>query len=166
MKLVTIPLTQSLIMIKHQIFVSKCLPVQTPRNKHQQRTCDLFKLINRDTRVIINILFQRCCYHFSASGCFYCLFHMINSVTYIDTKIQNTALHLFELLSRQLLGNFPKITNQTSDICLKSARLKNQQRKPRCKTLANMIFLFCFNNFSKTWGWRGGLLYFIRKLCK
>ena len=44
-------------MIKHQIFVSKYLPVQTPQNKHYQGTCDLFKLIYKDTAVIINILF-------------------------------------------------------------------------------------------------------------
>ena len=79
-------------LIKHQIFVSKYLPVQTPRNKHQQRIFDLFKLINKDTRVVINILFQRCCYHFSTqyyvtSGCFYCLFYMINGKTSIDAKI-------------------------------------------------------------------------------
>ena len=44
-------------MIKHQIFVSKDLSVQTPRNKHQQSIFNLFKLINKDTTVIINILF-------------------------------------------------------------------------------------------------------------
>ena len=38
-------------MIKHQIFVTKYLPVQTSRNKHLQRTCDLFKLINKGTAV-------------------------------------------------------------------------------------------------------------------
>ena len=35
-----------------------------------------------------------------------------NGVTYTDAKIQGTALHLFELLNRQFLGNSPKITNQ------------------------------------------------------
>ena len=44
-------------MTKYQIFVGKYLPVQTPRNKHSQRRCDLLKLINKDTAVIINILF-------------------------------------------------------------------------------------------------------------
>ena len=44
-------------MIKHQIFVSKYLPVQVPGNKHSQRTCDLFKIINKDTAVIMDILF-------------------------------------------------------------------------------------------------------------
>ena len=43
-------------MIKHQIFVKKHLPVQTPRNKHWQRIFDLFKLIKKDSTVI-NILF-------------------------------------------------------------------------------------------------------------
>ena len=38
-------------MIKHQIFVNKHAPVQTPRNK-QRRMFDLFKLINKDTTVI------------------------------------------------------------------------------------------------------------------
>ena len=37
--------------------ISKYIPVQTPRNNHQQRTYDLFKLINKDTAVIINTLF-------------------------------------------------------------------------------------------------------------
>ena len=74
------------------------------------------KFLIKDTTVI-NILFWRCSYHFRhditfASRCFYCLFHMLNGVTYTDAKIQNTALHLFELLSRQFLENSPKITNQ------------------------------------------------------
>ena len=131
-------------MIKHQIFVSKYLLAQTPRNKHQQRIFDLLKLINKDTTVIINILFQCCCHHFSAqyyvaSGHFYCLLHIINGKR---TQMPSTALHFFELLSRQFLGNFPKTTNQlffktsldayfklTSDISPKSARFKNQQPK-------------------------------------
>ena len=58
---------------------------------------------------------------------------MLNGVTYTDAEIESTALHLLELLSRQFLGNSPKITNQlffknlfdgyfklTSDISLKS----------------------------------------------
>ena len=44
-------------MIKHQIFVSKYLPVQVPRKKTLETSCDLFKIINKDTAVIINILF-------------------------------------------------------------------------------------------------------------
>ena len=125
MKLVTIPLKQSQsISLKASNcfndqtsnFVNKHLLVATPRNKHQRGMFDLFKLINKDTTVI-DILFQRCCYHFwlditFASRCFYCLFHMLIGVTYTDAKIQNTALHLFELLSRQFLENSPKITNQ------------------------------------------------------
>ena len=41
-------------MIKHQIFVKKHLPVQTPRNKNWQRIFDLFKLIKKDSAVINN----------------------------------------------------------------------------------------------------------------
>ena len=37
---------------------------------------------------------------------------MLNGVTYTDAEIQSTTLHLLELLSKQFLGNSPKITNQ------------------------------------------------------
>ena len=68
------------------------------------------------------------------------------------------------------LGNFSKTSDAyfklTSDIFLKSARLKNQQRKPLCKTMENMIFLYCFNNFNQNSGWRDRFPCFIGKLCK
>ena len=64
---------------------------------------------------------------------------MINGVTFLDARIQSIALHIFEVLSRQFLGNFAKITNQlffkisldayfklVSGVSLKSARLENQ----------------------------------------
>ena len=45
-------------MIKHSIFANKHLPVQTQRNKHQQRILDLFKLLNKDysTNLILVVL--------------------------------------------------------------------------------------------------------------
>ena len=39
-------------MIKHSFFENKNLPVQTQRNKHQQRIFDLLKLINKDSAVM------------------------------------------------------------------------------------------------------------------
>ena len=47
-----------------------------------------------------------------AYQCIYCLFLMLNGITYIEAKIQSAALHLIELLRRQFLGTSPKIANQ------------------------------------------------------
>ena len=44
--------------------------------------------------------------------CIYCLFLMLNGVTYTEAEIQSTALLLIELLRRQFLANSQKITNQ------------------------------------------------------
>ena len=43
-------------MIKHQIFVNKHLPFQTPRNKHCQRIFNLFRLIIIIIVIIIIII--------------------------------------------------------------------------------------------------------------
>ena len=57
--------------MKHQIFVSKHLPVQTLRNKHYQKIFNLF---------------------------FYCLLRMLNGITYKEVEIQSTVPHLLEQL--------------------------------------------------------------------
>ena len=36
-------------MIKRQMFVNKHLPVQGQQNKHYEKICNLFKLVNKDT---------------------------------------------------------------------------------------------------------------------
>ena len=64
------------------------------------------------------------------------------------------------------LGKFSKTSldayfNLTSDIFLKSAMLKNQERKSLCKILENMIFAYYFNNFNQNCGCRNRLLFFI-----
>ena len=134
----------------------------------------MFKLINKDITVIIIMKKNKTCY-FSAAVIIFrhdITLHLINGVTYIYAKIQSTTLHLFELLSRQFPGDFPKSQinyfsktsldayfKLTSDISLKSARFKNQKRQPWCKTLENMIFLYYSNNFNKNWrreGWGKG----------
>ena len=144
-------------MIKYQIFVSKYLPAQAPRNEHQQRTCDLLKLVNKDTAVIINILFQRCCYHFFGM-ILRCIWLLLLFIPYhkwcnVHSMPSFKAQHCIFSNSSvdNFLGNFSKTSlhayfKLTSDISLKSAKLKNHQRKPWCKTLEYMIFLYCFNN--------------------
>ena len=93
----------------------------------------------------------------------WCNVHRWQDSKYITASFRTLEQTIF-------LGIFQKplwmLTLSQQVISLKSARLKNQQRKPWCKTLENMIFLYYFNNFNKNCGWRAGLLCFIGKLCK
>ena len=137
------------LMIKHQIFVNRHLPVQTQQKIN----------ISKKYPICSNLLIQCCYYHFStlcqfASWWFYCLFHMLNGITCIKAEFQSTAPHLIE----QVLGILRKLK---INYFLKTS-LDGYLSQPLILHLnQGHIKAEKLNIFNKNWGRKGALLCFI-----